>query len=329
MMTQTVISAQHMPVYPIQIATVTPTSISFRPVYKVFQFTQSAIGAVYARYNIYSSTSTTTSAQYRYAVPIHISVVTPTSVIISPIYKIRQTASTSYIAKYAMRIIASPTEYLVSRYTSINLQSLSTTSYTVSHIAGNVVQRDLVSYLLYIVAHNVYQQDASSYLLGIYAPNIAQADGANYTLNISRYGTLQQDRTSYTLSVLAPNATQQDQPSYALSIIAPNAVQRDNVYQSLLVLAPNTREVDGSSYSVIIKPPNVAQRDTSSYALKIYRVLTLSQSSIATTNHKVELYLNKSMTVTSNAATTHAITFVQSQITLYGTTEVEYGGYVT
>jgi hypothetical protein len=94
------------------------------------------------------------------------------------------------------------------------------------------------------------------------------------------------------------------------------------------VLAPNTREADGSSYSVIIKPPNVAQSDASSYDLKIYRVLTLSQSSIAATRYKVGLYLQKNMAVTSKATTTYTVKFVQSQITLYGTAEVEYGGYV-
>ena len=326
-LTQTAVSARHMLVYPVQIAAVTATSTSFRPVYKVFQLTQSAIGAVYAGH-IYSATSTAVSAQHSYAVPIHVSAVTPTSAIILPIYKLSQTTSTSYIAKYAIRIIAQPAEYIASRYTSINLMSLSATSYAVSHIAGNVIQSDVTSYLLYIVAQNAYQQNTSSYLLGIYATNVTQADRANYTLNISRYGTLQQDQALYTLSVLAPNATQQDQPSYTLSIIAPNVVQRDGAYQSLSVLAPNTREADGSSYSVIIKPPNVAQSDASSYALKIYRILTLSQSSIAATRHKVGLYLKKSMTVTSNATTTHAVTFAQSQITLYGTTEVEYGGYV-
>jgi hypothetical protein len=326
-LTQTAVSAQHMLVYPVQIAAVTSTSTSFRPVYKVFQITQSATGMMYAR-RIYSATSTAVSAQHSYAVPIYISAVTPTSAIFLPIYKINQTTSTSYIAKYAIRIIARSAEYLAGRYTGINLLSLSATSYAVSHIAGNVIQSDAASYLLYIAPQNAYQQDASSYLLGIYAPNIAQADGANYTVNISRYGTLQQDQSSYTLSVLAPNTAQQDQSSYALSIIAPNAVQRDGVYQSLSVLAPNTREADSSSYSVIIKPPNVAQSDASSYALKIYRVLTLSQSSIAATRHKVGLYLQKNMAVASNATTTHTVKFVQSQITLYGTAEVEYGGYV-
>jgi hypothetical protein len=326
-LTQTAVSAQHMLVYPVQIAAVTATSTSFRPVYKVFQITQSAAGMMYARH-IYSATSTAVSAQHSYAVPIHISAVTPTSAIFLPIYKINQTTSTSYIAKYAMRIIARSAEYLAGRYTSINLLSLSATSYAVSHIAGNVIQSDAASYLLYIAPQNAYQQDASSYLLGIYAPDATQADGANYTVNISRYGTLQQDQASYALSVLAPNTAQQDQPSYALSIMAPNVVQRDGAYQSLSVLAPNTREADGSSYSVIIKPPNVAQSDASSYALKIYRVLTLSQSSIAATRHKVGLYLQKNMAVASNATTAHAVKFAQSQITLYGTAEVEYGGYV-
>jgi len=326
-LTQTAVSAQHMLVYPVQIAAVTATSTSFRPIYKVFQLTQSVTGIMYAG-RIYSATSTTVSARHSYAVPIHISVVTPTSTIFLPIYKLSQTTPTSYIAKYAMRIIAQSAEYLASRYASINLLTLSATSYAVSHISGNVIQSDAASYVLYIAPQNAYQQDISSYLFGIYAPNTAQADSANYTLNISRYGTLQQDQASYALSVLAPNATQQDKPSYALSIIAPNVVQSDGVYQSLSVLAPNTSEADGSSYSVIIKPPNVAQNDSSSYDLKIYRVLTLSQSSIATMRHKVGLYLQKNMAVTSNATTTHTVKFVQSQITLYGTAEVEYGGYV-
>jgi hypothetical protein len=207
-LTQTAVSARHMLVYPVQIAVVTVASTSFRPVYKVFQITQSATAMMYAG-RIYSATSTAVSAQHSYAVPIHISAVTPTSAIILPIYKLSQTTSTSYTAKYAMRIIAKSAEYLAGRYTSINLLSLSATSYVVSHIAGNVIQSDAASYTLYIAPQNAYQQDAASYLLGIYAPNVTQADGANYALNISRYGTLQQDRASYTLSVLAPNATQQ------------------------------------------------------------------------------------------------------------------------